>query len=135
MAIVVRLGPVPLQHRRTGRIAELERIFERPIGLVEVFTIAELLNALKTQDVIGVALDAAPPGELAEAVAVAHPLPVLRPLWRRQRNRRGETDEVFDATACSAGRTSSDWPTASCQMYDASPSTLKHPTPNALFVP
>ena len=44
MAIVVRLGPVPLQHRRTGRIAELERIFERPIDLVEVSTIAELLT-------------------------------------------------------------------------------------------
>ena len=103
MALVVRLGPVPLQHRRTGRIAELERILERPVELVEVSTTAELVSALATQDVICVALDAAPPGGYAEAVAAAHPLPVLRPLWRRQRNPRGETDEVFDGYGLLSG--------------------------------
>jgi hypothetical protein len=71
--------------------------------LVEVSTTAELVSALANQDVIGVALDAAPPGELAEAVAVAHPLPVLRPLWRRHRNTRGETDEVFDGYGLLSG--------------------------------
>ncbi len=36
------------------------------------------------------------PGELTAAVEAAASLPVLRPLWRRQRNTRGEVDEVFD---------------------------------------
>ena len=44
---------------------------------------------------IGVAIDAAPPGELADAIAPVAPLPVLRPLFGRQRNGR-EIDELFD---------------------------------------
>ena len=64
--------------------------------LVEVSTTAELVTTLEAPGVIGVALDAAPPGKLAGTAAAAHPLPVLRPLWRRQRNARGEMDEVFD---------------------------------------
>jgi hypothetical protein len=103
MAIVVRLGPVPLQHRRAGRIAELERIFGTTVELVEVSTTAELVTALATPGVIGVALDAAPPRELAGTAAAAHPLPVLRPLWRRQRNARGEMDEVFEGYGLLSG--------------------------------
>jgi hypothetical protein len=98
MAIVVRLGPLPLQHRRDARITELERIFGTAIDLIEVSTVAELVTAAGAPDVIAVALDAPPPGQLAEAVAAAGSLslPALRPLWRRKRNTRGETDEVFD---------------------------------------
>ncbi len=96
MATVVRLGPVPLQLRRAARKAELEWIFGTPVDLLEVSTVAELVTAVVAPGVIGVALDAAPPGELAEAVAAAQPLPVLRPLWRIGRNARGEIDELFD---------------------------------------
>lgn len=96
MAIVVRLGPLPLQHRRSARITELERIFGTVIDLIEVHAVAELVTAVGAPDVIAVALDAPPPGQLSEAIAAVGPLPVLRPLWRRKRNTRGETDEVFD---------------------------------------
>src|SRR5437588_12600547 len=95
MAIVVRFGAVPLQHRRIGRIAELDRIFGTAVQLVEVFSTAELITALATPEVTAVAVDAAPPGELSQAVVAARSLPVLRPLWRRQRNARGQIDEVF----------------------------------------
>ncbi len=89
MATVVRLGPVPLQLRRAARITELERIFATEVELLEVSTVAELVSALASLDVIGVALDAAPPGQLTDAIAAAHPLPVLRPLWRRFPQRAG----------------------------------------------
>ena len=61
-----------------------------------MFTLDELVTALLAPGVVGVALDAPPPGELREAAAAAGSLPVLRPLWRRRRNTRGEMDEVFD---------------------------------------
>src|ERR1700758_5602978 len=96
MAIVVRLGPLPRQRRRAARIAELERIFSKAIELIEVFTVAELVTAVGTSDVVAVALDASPPEQLTEAVTAVGSLPVLRPLWRRRRNTRGEIDEVFD---------------------------------------
>lgn len=96
MATVLRLGPVPLQLRRATRIAELERIFGTGVDLVEVTTAAQLVAALATPGVFGVALDAATPGELADAIVSAQPLPVLRPPWRQQRNARGEVDELFD---------------------------------------
>ena len=95
MAIVARLGPLPLQHRRQPRIAELERLFATEIELIEVATVAELVVAVTTPGVIAVALDAAPPGELEHAVRAAGSLPVLRPLWLRRPNARGEMDEVF----------------------------------------
>ncbi len=95
---------MPLQSRRGTRIAELERIFRTPVDLVEVSTVVELGAALATPGVIGLALDAAPPGEFPAAVAAALPLPVLRPLWRRQRNARGERDEVFDGYGLLTGR-------------------------------
>ena len=95
MAKVVRLGPVPLQLRRAARSAELERIFGTEVDLEEVTTGAQLVAVLATLAVIGVALDAAPPGELADAITAAQPLPVLRP-WRQQRNARGEINELFD---------------------------------------
>lgn len=103
MPTVVRLGPVSLQLRRASRIAELERIFERAVEIVEVFTVAELLGVLTMPGVIGVAIDAAPPGELTDAIAAAGPLPVLRPLFRRQRNARGEFDELFDGYGLLSG--------------------------------
>jgi hypothetical protein len=52
---------------------------------------------------MGVAIDAAPPDELADAIAAAGPLPVLRPLFRRQRNARGEIDELFDGYGLLSG--------------------------------
>ncbi len=55
------------------------------------------LAAIGQPGVIAVALDASPPGQLGEAVAVSGSLPGLRPMWRRVRNGRGETDEVFAA--------------------------------------
>ena len=103
MATVVRLGPIPLQLRRAARIAELERVFGTTVDLLEVSTLAELATALATPGVVGVAVDAAPPGELAQAIAAAQPLPVLRPLWRRHRNVRGEIDELFDGYGLLAG--------------------------------
>ncbi len=96
MATVVRLGPVPLQPRRAARIAEFERIFGTAVNLLEVSNAAELVAALATHGVVGVAIYAAPPGELPEAIAAAQPLPVLRPLWREHRNARGDIDEHFD---------------------------------------
>ena len=96
MAIVVRLGPLPLGHRRATRIAELERILGVAVHLVEVVTVTELVTAIRAPDVVAVALDAPRPGELTAAVEAASSLPVLRPLWRRQRNTRGEVDNVFD---------------------------------------
>ena len=95
MAIVVRLGPVPLGYRREDRVAELERIFATGVQLVEVFTVAELTSAVATPEVIAVALDATLPGELGDAVAASGSFPVLRPLWLRRRSERGEIDEVF----------------------------------------
>ena len=77
-------------------IAELERIFGTAVELVEVTTAVELRGVLATPGVIGVAIDAAASGELTDAIAAAGPLPVLRPLLRRQRNVRGEIDELFD---------------------------------------
>lgn len=83
MAIAVRLGSLPLGHRRRSRIAELERILGSDVQLVEVATIDELLIAVEAPDVVAVTLDAPRPGELAAAVETAGSLPVLRPLWRR----------------------------------------------------
>ena len=96
MTTVVRLGPLPLQRRRASRVAELERILGTVVQLVEVFSVAELATAVGDRDVVAVALDAPQPGGFTEAVAAAGSLPVLRPLWRSQRNARGEIDEVFD---------------------------------------
>jgi hypothetical protein len=73
-----------------------ERIFGTAVELVEVGSVAELVTAIARRGPAGVALDAPAPGQLPDAVAAAGNLPVLRPLWRRQRNARGETDEVFD---------------------------------------
>ena len=86
---------MPLGYRREYRVAELERIFATGVQLVEVFAVAELMSAVATPEVIAVALDAAPPGELGDAVAASGSLPVLRPLWLRRRSERGEIDEVF----------------------------------------
>ncbi len=96
MATVVRLGPLPLGHRRGSRIAELERILATPVQLVESATLDEFVIAVAGPNVIAVALDAPRPGELSAAVEAAGSRPVLRLLWRRQRNTRGEVDEVFD---------------------------------------
>ena len=96
MTTVVRLGPLPLQRRLASRVAELERILGTVVQVVEVFSVGELITAVGDRDVVAVALDAPSPGGLTEAVAAARSLPVLRPLWRRQRNARGEIDEVFD---------------------------------------
>jgi hypothetical protein len=94
MAIVLRLGPLPLGGRRAARVAELERILGTGVELIEVFSVAELA-AVARPDVIAVALDAPAPGQLNEAVAAVGSRPVLRPIWRRERNSRGETDELF----------------------------------------
>lgn len=96
MAIVVRLGPLPLLQRRAGRLVELERIVGRPVELVEVSSVAELTRALTETEVLAVVLDAPAPGDLAVAAEAAGSRPVLRPLWRSVRNNRGEIDEVFD---------------------------------------
>jgi hypothetical protein len=96
MTVVVRLGPLPLQRRSASRVAELERILGAAVQLVEVFTVPDLVIAVGAPGVVAVALDASQPGAFDEAVAAAGSLPVLRPLWRRQRNTRGEIDEVFD---------------------------------------
>ena len=95
MAIVVRLGPLPLRHRREARIAELERIFATDIELTEVVNVPELIAAVTTPGVIAVALDATPPGELEQAIRAAGSVTVLRPLWAQRRSDRGEVEEVF----------------------------------------
>ena len=96
MAIVVRLGPLPLGRRRPSRVVELERIFATAVEIVEVFDVAGLVAAMEMADVLALALDSSGPDELGGAVAVAGHRPVLRPLWRRERNSRGEVDELFD---------------------------------------
>ena len=52
---------------------------------------------------IGVAIDAAPPGELADAIAPGGPLPVVRPLFGQWRNGRAEIDELFDGYGLLSG--------------------------------
>ncbi len=64
--------------------------------LIEVSTVAEVAASVATSDVVAVALDASQPGDLDDAVQAAGSLPVLRPLWRRERNIRGESFELFD---------------------------------------
>ncbi len=65
MAIVVRLGPLPLGRRRPSRVVELERIFATAVEIVEVFDAAALAAAMEMDDVLAVALDASRPEELA----------------------------------------------------------------------
>ncbi len=93
--IVVRLGPLPLLQRRTGRL-ELERIVGEPVDLIEVSSVAELSRVVMGTEALALVLDAPAPSDLAEAIEAAGSRPVLRPLWRRVRNSRGETDELFD---------------------------------------
>lgn len=95
VAVVVRLGPLPLGRRRTARVRELERIFATAVELIEV-DVAALAAAMEMHDVLAVALDASAPENLDGVLAAAGPRPVLRPLWRRDRNSRGEIDEMFD---------------------------------------
>lgn len=95
VARVVRLGPLPLMQRRSARVAELERILGEPVELAEVTSVAELEGALANATVAAVVLDATGPGARSEALAVIGSIPILRPLWRRERNSRGEIDEVF----------------------------------------
>ena len=82
--------------RRMARVQELERILATAVDLVEVFDVATLAAAMESSDVRAVALDSSEPDGLAAAVAAAGARPVLRPLWRRERNSRGEIDELFD---------------------------------------
>lgn len=96
MVIVVRVGPLPLGRRRTTRVRELERIFATAVELVEVFDAVMLVAALELHSVGAIALDASGPENLAAVVAAAGPRPILRPLWRSERNSRGEIDELFD---------------------------------------
>lgn len=95
MAIVVRLGPLPLGRRRASRVAELERIFATAVEIIEVIDVARLASALAAHEVAAVALDAPGPDDLGDAITAAGPRPVLRPLWKQERNRRGEVDEAF----------------------------------------
>lgn len=96
MAIVVRLGPLPLGRRRASRVAELERILSTAVEVIEVIDVAGLASAVAAREVAAVALDAPGPEDLADAVTAAGSRPVLRPVWRQERNSRGEADEVFD---------------------------------------
>ena len=96
MAIVVRLGPLPLGRRRASRVIELERIFATAVEVIEVIDVARLAGAIAAREVAAVALDAHGAEDLSDAIAAAGPRPVLRPLWRQDRNSRGEVDEVFD---------------------------------------
>jgi hypothetical protein len=96
MVIVVRLGPLPLGRRRASRVAELERILATVVDVVDVTDVARLADAVAGSDVAAVALDAPAPEDLADAVTAAGDRPVLRPLWRQERNSRGEVDELFD---------------------------------------
>lgn len=57
---------------------------------------AALATAVEMHEVLAVALDASAPEDLDGVLAAAGPRPVLRPLWRRDRNSRGEIDEMFD---------------------------------------
>lgn len=96
MAIVVRLGPLPLGRRSASRVAELERILATAVEVVDVTDVARLARAIAGRDVAAVALDAPDPEDLADAITAAGDRPVLRPLWRQERNNRGEVDELFD---------------------------------------
>jgi hypothetical protein len=71
VAIVVRLGPLPLGRRRASRVAELERILATAVEVVEVTDIAELASVVAGRDVAAVALDAPGPEDLADAIAAA----------------------------------------------------------------
>ncbi len=96
MALVVRLGPLPLGRRRAARVGELERIVTTAVELIEVVDLAALTSAVEMHEVLAVALDASAPENLDGVLAAAGGRPVLRPLWRRDRNSRGEIDEMFD---------------------------------------
>lgn len=96
MALVVRLGPLPLGRRHAARVGELERIFATAVELIEVVDLAALATAVEMHDVLAVALDASASENLDGVLAAAGARPVLRPLWTRDRNSRGEIDEMFD---------------------------------------
>jgi hypothetical protein len=96
MAIVVRLGPLPLGRRRASRVAELERILATAVEVIEVIDVTRLTSAIAVRKVAAVALDAPGPEDLADAITAAGSRPVLRPLWKQERNSRGEVDDVFD---------------------------------------
>jgi len=87
---------LPLGRRRAARVGELERIFAAAVELMEVVDVAALAATMETHGVLAVALDASAPENLDGVLAAAGPRPVLRPLWRRDRNSRGEIDEMFD---------------------------------------
>lgn len=95
MAIVV--GPLPLGRRRASRVAELERILATAVEVVDVTDVARLAGAVAGRDVAAVALDAPAPEDLADTITAAGDRPVRRPLWRLERNSRGEVDELFDS--------------------------------------
>ena len=79
MAIVVRLGPLPLRRRLAARTAELERIFPTTVQVTEVGNIAELVTAITRRD---------PPGSPWTSW---RPRSSQRPLPRRGRSRYYET--------------------------------------------
>ena len=93
--------------------------------LVEVSTVTELAIAVEAPGVVAVALDAPQPGAFTEAVAAAGSLPVLRPLWRRQRNTRGDIDEVFDGYGLLTATDVGGLPMVSCRSADH----LRRPLP------
>ena len=95
MPTVVRLAPLALLQRRASRMKELRRIFGTDVDLDEVSSVQELRSVVAATGAIAVILDAPRPGDLGDAVKAAGSLPILRPLWREQRNSRGEIDEVF----------------------------------------
>ncbi len=76
--------------------AELERIFGAVVQLVEVCTLDELVTAVRAPEVVGVALDAPPAGELREAAAAAGLAPRAAAALVATAQHRGQMDEVFD---------------------------------------
>jgi len=75
MAIVVRLGPLPLGRRRASRVAELERILATAVEVIEVIDVTRLASAIAVRKVAAVALDAPGPEDLADAITAAGPRP------------------------------------------------------------
>jgi len=105
MAVVARIGPLPLGRRHQGRVAELEQIFGTAVELVEVFDLIEFAKNVAEAPVRAVAIDATATDQLSEAVRIAGRLPVLRPRWKRIRSPRGEVDEVFAGYGLLSGET------------------------------
>ncbi|MGH8903743.1 MAG: hypothetical protein ACRDYA_19230 [Egibacteraceae bacterium] len=91
---VVHISPWPPTDRR---LAELTRIFGQPVEVIELSHLdldpAALVHAIRTAEPDAVVLATATPDHRQAIEALANERPVLRPMFKRVRNARGEPED------------------------------------------